>query len=434
MSTALRVQCRKCQTLFAIPVLRECEWSRNTKIFREVFASDNQDDYILKSVSRSRRTESINSECRLKVLLSMDTMFQGNNSGNTSTCEIQDNLPWLLLPISYSVICCIGLVSNTISMFVFVRRHADTSMAVYMRHLTLADSLLVLCLPLRIYYHNHEGPFYLCKAVGVFFYINMYASISFLSLISLDRYLKINKPVWVFRIQKVRWSRIASNIIWVSLILGSVLFFVGKKDDQPCDKICFHFHNKGTLAGGINLAVVGLFGILILLFIIFYVKIALKLRTMDMGNCDPKAQSRKKHLILKTYLVPAIFTLCFLPYHLVRTPYVLAQMNVISELGSKQMLHSWNEITLLLSTLNSCLDPIIYYFLSSTYRKTIICAIKGDYSIRAKEDVYRAKAVHSNVGFSAPLGCWTQDEIHLGMEVKYGILQHICPQMLQLGL
>ncbi|KAG9265928.1 G protein-coupled receptor 34 like [Astyanax mexicanus] len=314
-----------------------------------------------------------------------DTMSpQGYNhsfSESNSTCEVRDTLPWLFLPISYSAICCIGLLSNTISLFVFLRRHADTSMAVYMRHLTLADSLLVLCLPLRIYYHNSQGPVILCKLVGVFFYINMYASISFLSLISLDRYLKIIKPVWVFRIQKVWWSRITSYVIWAMLFIGNSLFFVGKKKDRisPCDKICFHFHDKGSLAGGINLAVVALFGVLIMVFIIFYVKIALKLRTMEMGNGDPKAQSRKQQLILKTYLVPAIFTLCFLPYHLVRAPYVLAQMGVIKELDSKQMLHSWNEMTLLLSTLNSCLDPIIYYFLSSTYRKTILCAIKGQF-------------------------------------------------------
>lgn len=310
-------------------------------------------------------------------------MFLGHNfsSGNdsNSTCGIHNALPWLFLPISYSIICCLGLISNTISMFVFFRRHADTSTAVYMRHLTLADSLLVLCLPLRIYYNDSEGPFYLCKIVGFFFYINMYASISFLSLISLDRYLKIIKPVWVFRIQKVWWSQIASCIIWIILFVGNCLFFIGNKQGNSCDKICFHFHDQGLLAGSINLTVVALFGILILVFIIFYVKIGLKLKTMEMGNGDPKAQSRKQQLILKTYLVPGIFTLCFLPYHLVRVPYVLAQMDVIKELESKQMLHSWNEITLLLSTFNSCLDPIIYYFLSSTYRKTILCAIKGQF-------------------------------------------------------
>ncbi|XP_026794633.1 G protein-coupled receptor 34 like [Pangasianodon hypophthalmus] len=307
-------------------------------------------------------------------------MSLGQNFSSNDTCEIQDVVPSLFLPISYAVICCFGLLSNTISIFVFfIRRHADSSTAVYMRHLTLADSLLVLCLPLRIYYHHKEGPFFLCKVVGVFFYINMYASISFLSLISLDRYLKIVKPVWVFRIQKVLWTHIASYIIWGVLFLGTGLFFVSNKQNHPCDKICFHFHDKGLLAGSINLSVVVLFGGLFLVFIIFYVKIALKLRTMEMGKGDSNVQDRKKKLVRKTFLVPAIFTLCFLPYHLVRAPYVLAQMGVIKELESKQLLHTWNEITLLLSALNSCLDPIIYYFLSSIYRKTILCAIQGKF-------------------------------------------------------
>lgn len=307
-------------------------------------------------------------------------MSLGLNFSSNDTCEIQDGVLSLFLPISYSIICCFGLLSNTISVFVFfVRRQADSSMAVYMHHLTLADSLLVLCLPVRIYFHYKQGPFFLCKVVGVFFYINMYASISFLSLISLDRYLKIVKPVWVFRVQKVLWNRIASYIIWALLFLGTALFFVSNKQNHPCDKICFHFHEKGLLAGSLNLTVVVFFGCLFLVFIIFYVKIALKLRTVEMGKGDPNAQNRKKQLVLKTFLVPAIFTLCFLPYHLVRVPYVLAQMDVIKDLESKQLLHTWNEITLLLSALNSCLDPVIYYFLSSMYRKTILCAVQGKF-------------------------------------------------------
>lgn len=302
------------------------------------------------------------------------------NFSSNDSCEIQDGGLSPFLPISYIIICCFGFLSNTISVFIFfIRRQADSSMTVYLRHLTLADSLLVLSLPLRIYYHDKQGPFFLCKVVGVFFYINMYASISFLSLISLDRYLKIVKPVWVFRIQKVLWSRIASGITWAVLFLITALFFVSNEQKDPCDKICFHFHNKGLLAGSINLTAVAFFGAFFLLFIIFYVKIALKLRNVEMGKGDPNAQNRKKNLVLKTFLVPVIFALCFLPYHLVRVPYVLAQMNVIKELESKQMLHIWNENTLLLSALNSCLDPIIYYFLSSTYRKTILCAIQGKF-------------------------------------------------------
>uniref|UniRef100_A0A8C2FRV2 Probable G-protein coupled receptor 34 n=1 Tax=Cyprinus carpio TaxID=7962 RepID=A0A8C2FRV2_CYPCA len=308
------------------------------------------------------------------------TMMQEDNLTTNVSCQINDGILSPFLPIGYIVICCIGLLCNTVTLYIFfLRWHKDSSMAVYMRHLTLADTLLVMCLPFRVYYHNKEGPFYLCKVVGIFFYINMYSSILFLSLISLDRYLKIIKPVWVFRIQKTKWSQMASYIVWVILISGSISFFTSNSQKHPCDKVCFHFHSKGPVGGTINLTTVVLFLVFYVAFLCFYVKITKKLKTMSMGNGDPKAQSRKKRVIMKTFLVPAIFTLCFLPYHAIRIPYVLAQMNVIGDLQSQQLLHILNESTLLLSALNSCLDPIIYYFLSSAYRKTILCAIQGKF-------------------------------------------------------
>ncbi|XP_055037229.2 G protein-coupled receptor 34 like [Misgurnus anguillicaudatus] len=307
-------------------------------------------------------------------------MFEESNLTTNETCQIYDGILYPFIPVGYIIICCMGLLCNTVTLYIFfLRRHADSSMAVYMRHLALADTLLVLCLPLRIYYHNKEGPYYLCKVVGIFFYINMYSSILFLSLISLDRYLKIIKPVWVFRIQKTSWSQMVSYTIWVILISGTSPFFVSSNQTHPCNKICFHFHSKGVLGGIINLTTVVLFLIFYMAFLCFYGKITNKIRTMSLGNGEPKGQIRKKWIIVKTFLVPAIFTLCFLPYHAVRIPYVLAQMNVIGDIGSKQMFHILNESTLLLSTLNSCLDPVIYYFLSKAYRKTILCAIQGEF-------------------------------------------------------
>ncbi|KAL1252458.1 hypothetical protein QQF64_017151 [Cirrhinus molitorella] len=324
-------------------------------------------------------------------------MLQEINLTINESCQIRDGILSPFLPIGYIVICCIGLLFNTVTLYIFFfREHADSSMVVYMRHLTLADTLLVMCLPLRVYYHNKEGPFYLCKVVGIFFYINMYSSILFLSLISLDRYLKIIKPVWVFRIQKTKWSHMASYIIWVILILGVIPLLTSNNPEHPCVKICFHFHSKGLVGGTVNLTTLVLFIVFYVAFLCFYVKITKKLKTMSMGNGDPKAQSRKKRVIIKTSLVPAIFTLCFLPYHAVRIPYVLAQLNVIGDLHSQQLLHILNESTLLLSTLNSCLDPIIYYFLSSAYRKTILCAIQGKLKNMYSLNSRRISINHSN--------------------------------------
>ncbi|KAJ7996562.1 hypothetical protein DPEC_G00238320 [Dallia pectoralis] len=303
-----------------------------------------------------------------------------NSSDQNGTCDIHDGYLSPALAVLYSVICFFGLVSNVVTVFVFVlRKRSDSSMAVYMRHLAMADFLLVLCLPLRVHYHNKEGPFFLCKVVGVFFYINMYASIFFLSLISLDRYLKIIKPLWVMKIHRVRWSHRASFSIWIVLVLFMATFFITNDQRRDCDKICFHFHHRDLVGGVANISVVALFGVIFLLFVCFYVRITTKLRNMSLGNQNDKSKRRKSRVIRKTFVVPVIFTVCFLPYHLVRVPYVLAQMDVIVDLDSKQMLHTLNELTLILSAFNSCLDPVIYYFLSSTFRRAILCALHGQF-------------------------------------------------------
>uniref|UniRef100_A0A8C9U0Z8 G-protein coupled receptors family 1 profile domain-containing protein n=1 Tax=Scleropages formosus TaxID=113540 RepID=A0A8C9U0Z8_SCLFO len=264
------------------------------------------------------------------------------NPGNNGTCEVHDGFLSLVLPTGYSLIFIVGLLSNIAAVGVFfTRSHLDSSITVYMKHMALADLLLILCLPARIFYHNRHGPFYLCRVVGIAFYVSMYASI-------------------------------AAYVTWTVFALSSLYFLISDRGSKPCDTICFHFHRKKLTGGVINLMVVGLFYGLFLVFICVYGTIAMKLRTITLGGNESKARSRRNRVVMKTFVVPTVFTLCFLPYHVVRVPYVLSQMDVIQEESSKQMLHILNELVLCLSALNSCLDPVIYFFLSRIFRKTIL--------------------------------------------------------------
>ncbi|XP_048853759.1 G protein-coupled receptor 34 like [Brienomyrus brachyistius] len=293
------------------------------------------------------------------------------------TCDIDDRFLYLVVPVGYSVIFILGLLSNLVALCIFFLKSSTLSITVYMKNLVIADLLLVLCLPIRIYYHNKEGPFFLCRMVGISFYVSMYASIVFLSLISLDRYLKIIKPVQVFRIHRAEWSRKTACIVWAVFACSTFLLLLCEKGTEPCDKICFHFHRKRPAGGAINLVVVALFFILFLVFVCFYGTIGAKLSTMTLGGSDLQARSRKKKIVVRTYVVPAIFTLCFFPYHVVRVPYILSQMDVIMDVSIQQQLHMANELMLILSAVNSCLDPVIYFFLCSAFRKTVRCAVQG---------------------------------------------------------
>ncbi|XP_069602952.1 probable G-protein coupled receptor 34 [Ranitomeya imitator] len=292
-------------------------------------------------------------------------------------CDIQDGILSWMLPVVYSFVCGLSLLSNILALIAFgTNCQRCTSMTIYMRNLAIADLLLALCLPFRIAYQNSNGPFLLCHVVGAFFYLNMYASIMFLSLISMDRYLKIIRPLQQYKIHSVQWSSRATHVVWMINVVFIVPFLFENKGNEPCQK-CFHFKQKGNVSAAINLTAVMAFFVLLFLFVYFYAKISAKLHRASLVKNQPQTKRNSNRAMKKSFIVLIIFIVCFVPYHLVRVPYVLAQINIIPGLPWKQTLHITNELVLCLSTLNSCLDPVIYFFLSESFKRVVICTIQG---------------------------------------------------------
>uniref|UniRef100_A0A8C2TEU9 G-protein coupled receptors family 1 profile domain-containing protein n=1 Tax=Coturnix japonica TaxID=93934 RepID=A0A8C2TEU9_COTJA len=221
---------------------------------------------------------------------------------------IHDGFLSVTLPVMYSLIFAIGLLSNVLALWVFSHSmQRQTSITVYMRNLALSDLLLALCLPFRI----------------------------------------IIRPLQKYRIH------------------------------TSCDHKCFHFRSKSTTAAALNMAAVAAFFIVLLLFLYFYGKIFAKLHQVSSMKAQQLNKKTSMRAITKTFVVLIIFIVCFTPYHTVRIPYILAQIGAISSLPWKQGLHLANELVLCISALNSCLDPIIFFFLSSSFRRAVLCTIQG---------------------------------------------------------
>uniref|UniRef100_A0A4W3HDA7 Probable G-protein coupled receptor 34 n=1 Tax=Callorhinchus milii TaxID=7868 RepID=A0A4W3HDA7_CALMI len=307
--------------------------------------------------------------------------FLGKHLRATPKCIIRDHFLSTVLPIIYSLICVVGLASNSLALWVFFRiQRKPTSISVYMKNLAIADLLLCLCLPFRIAYHIGEYKWmvkcYFCKIIGASFYSSMYISILFLGLISLDRYLKITKPLKQFRIHTVPWSSAVSKFVWVG-VLACMLPFVISSFNSSTQEKCFHYKEQTMTSGLMNLVAIAIIYILSLLFLVSYAKISIKLYNISQGKAKQQIKKVSTRAIMKTFIVLAIYMVCFMPYHIVRVPYVLSQIKVISSCEWKQTLHIANELVLCLSALNSCLDPIIYFFLSNSFRRAVFHTIQG---------------------------------------------------------
>lgn len=299
------------------------------------------------------------------------------NGSNGSTCKIQDDFLVVTLPVMYSIISLVGFFGNVLALWVF---HFGTqkmnSITVYMKNLALSDLLLALCLPFRVAFQNQSDFPVLCKVIGMVFYITMYVSIFLLSLISLDRYLKIIRPLEQFRIHSVARSTAAARVVWLLCIAAMLSLFLDRGKEDPCGQMCFHFKKRGAMSATLNLVAVGIFFVLLLFFLYAYGKISRKLYAVSMKSTQQQSRKSSSRAVLKTFLVLAVFTLCFLPYHVVRVPYILAQVELIPD-EWVQALHLANELVLCVSALNCCLDPVIFFFLSSSFKRALLAATHG---------------------------------------------------------
>lgn len=97
----------------------------------------------------------------------------------------------------------------------------------------------------------------------------------------------------------------------------------------------------------------------------------LALRRLLGSRSDPKLWVNARRAAVSVTAVALAYVLSFVPYHVVRTPYTLAQTKVITDCQTKRQLFLGKESTLLLSVLHLCFDPLLFFYLYTPFRETI---------------------------------------------------------------
>ncbi|NWH78934.1 GPR34 protein, partial [Piaya cayana] len=298
---------------------------------------------------------------------------------NNTNCPLDENSLSLALIIFYSIIFVIGLVGNIVALFAFLCIHQKrNSIQIYLLNVAVADLLLIFCLPFRILYHITKNTWMLglilCKIVGTLFYMNMYISIVLLGLISLDRYIKINKSVKRPKMLTTTRSIHICCMVWAIALTGFIIVvapsFSKSKDSNST--MCFHYRNKqnAKTEAILNYIVVIIFWIVFFLLILSYVKIAKNLLKISKKRANFPNAGKYIQTARNSFIVLVIFTICFVPYHVFRFVYITSQLQNTSCYW-KEIIHKCNEVMLIFSSFNSCLDPVMYFLMSRSVRKTV---------------------------------------------------------------
>ncbi|XP_058471660.1 probable G-protein coupled receptor 34 [Solea solea] len=299
-----------------------------------------------------------------------------SSSSSESLCVDYGALQ-ILLAVLYSIIFILGLVGNVVALGVFFCvRVKKNSVRVFLINVAFADLLLVTCLPFRILYHSRGNMWdldpVLCTVVGNVFYMNMYISVTLLGLISVDRYMKIHRTAGVqHRLKSTKWTSALCALVWItSIAIGSTLMI--SKSDRSQSNRCFHYKqlHHAKWRAYINISMLVVFWLVFFGLVVSYGKIANSLLRRSQDKPDLPNAAHYGRTARKSFFVLFLFTVCFVPYHLVRGFYIMTQITDTPcyWIG---VVDKANEVALLLSALNSCLDPVMYFLLSSSVRKEV---------------------------------------------------------------
>ncbi|XP_017263584.1 P2Y purinoceptor 4 [Kryptolebias marmoratus] len=321
-----------------------------------------------------------------------------------SNCRFDEEFKYILLPVSYSLVFVFGFILNAIALWVFLKMRPWNPSMVFMFHLALSDFLYVLSLPTLIYYYANRSdwPFGVaaCKIVRFLFYANLYCSILFLTCISVHRYVGICHPIKALTLLKSRHAHLVCGLVWsavtVCLVPNLVFVTTSRRDN---DTLCHDTTNQESFHEYVDYSSV----VMVLLFGIPFIVILVCYCLMARALCRPRhglsasqqgASSRQKSIKL-IIVVLVVFAVSFVPFHITRTLYYTSR---VLDLNCEflNIVNFTYKITRPLASVNSCIDPILYFLAGDHYRSKMISALTGRKEMKSSSTPELAKSQPNN--------------------------------------
>ncbi|KAM9577210.1 putative P2Y purinoceptor 10 [Trichechus inunguis] len=296
------------------------------------------------------------------------------NSTRAKCMDLQMPFQYSLYATTYILIFIPGLLANSVALWVLCRFISKKNKAIiFMINLSVADLAHVLSLPLRIYYYiSHHWPFQRALCLLCFYvkYLNMYASICFLTCISLQRCFFLLKP-FKARDWKCRYDAGISAAIWI--IVGTAclpLPILRNADLANNTESCFadlglQHISMASAIGMVTVAEIGGFVLPVVIITSCTWKTRKSLREFQVPSQNTEERKKALRMVLTCAVV---FVVCFTPYHLNFPFFMMVKQHVFSSCSFIKSTLCFHIISLCLANLNCCLDPVVYYFMTSEFR------------------------------------------------------------------
>lgn len=328
----------------------------------------------------------------------------GNNGTNSSANYDFTDCPPNHMPLAniffmilYALVCIIGLMGNTLVIYVVLRfSNMQTVTNMYILNLAIADECFLIGIPFLIATMNMGHWVFggaMCKAYLVSTSITQFTSSIFLFIMSADRYIAICLHIQSPRYRTPLVSRIVSIIAWCcsALIMLPIMMYANvmpQANGRFTCTIVWPESHANIVPGQYSFTIYSLvlgFVIPLCFIMTFYCLVIKKLRSVAKKTNRPKGKRRSHRKVTKLVLtVITVYIFCWLPYW-------VAQVSLIT--SPIEMCGTRLKVTLFLfvcwlSYSNSAINPILYAYLSDNFKKSFLkactCAATKDVNAQLK--------------------------------------------------
>uniref|UniRef100_A0A4W6CRX2 Formyl peptide receptor 1 n=1 Tax=Lates calcarifer TaxID=8187 RepID=A0A4W6CRX2_LATCA len=283
---------------------------------------------------------------------------------------------------------------------------------VWFLNLAVADFLFTAFLPFTVTYValDFHWPFgnIMCKLNTTVTFLNMFASVYILVVISVDRCVSVVWPVWAQNHRNMRRASCVSLGVWDLALIFSAPYFLFRDTglyhcNESINTICADnfspSYDNGTPAGQFRHQAVAITRFLLGFVVPFTVIIscyAVIIHRLRRSRTLASQSSRSFKIIAAVIIT---FFLCWAPYHIMS----LIEMVHFTGGESETLRHVIAismPVAKSLAFLNSCLNPLLYVFMGQDFKDKIRKSILNILETVFQENNLYTNIIVSNISFS----------------------------------
>ncbi|KAI7793159.1 P2Y purinoceptor 3 [Triplophysa rosa] len=355
------------------------------------------------------------------------------NRTSPHTCSIEESYKYVTLPLCYSLTFLLSIILNSTVLLRSYRcrgGHQWNTSLIYMVNLASTDLMYSFSLPFLVasYVMRDHWVFgdFMCRLVRFLFYFNLYCSIFFLTCISVHRYMGICHPIRSITLESKRAVRGICTAVWVVVFILTCPIVRFAKTGDVTRKLVDGVNEGVELwsAGSVNAGKVEVYrncwddaidsefseyvpyGIVLHVLGFFFPFIVIawcysqvvrtifqtlhsQPRTQEEGGmcsgtegvkdrtsvsisgCQHAPYISRRRKSIKTIItITFLFALCFLPFHITRTLFLILKETKAAECQTMKMVSICYKITRPLASCNSWLNALLYFV---TGDKSLAC-------------------------------------------------------------